>query len=43
GELTSPYSMRLYESLMQYNSLKKARFSVSWILERYELPNSYQG
>jgi plasmid replication initiation protein len=42
GELTSPYSMRLYESLMQYNSLKKARFSVSWILERYELPTSYQ-
>ncbi len=41
GELKSPYSMRLYESLMQYNSLKKAHFSVDWIIERYELPQSY--
>lgn len=42
GELTSPYSMRLYESLMQYNSLKRATFSVNWIIERYELPASYK-
>ena len=39
--LNSPYAMRLYESLCQYRSTGYLVRPVEWIIERYQLPASY--
>ncbi|MDN2483895.1 RepB family plasmid replication initiator protein [Vibrio agarivorans] len=41
GNLTNPHYMRLFESLSQWSYRKKVKFSIEWMIERYELPKSY--
>lgn len=41
GRLNNPYAMRLYESLRQWSTRQSVTFSISWMIERYELPLSY--
>lgn len=43
GELSSGHSMRLYESIKQWSNRRNSvSFSVSWMIERYCLPKSYE-
>ncbi|MGF1756694.1 replication initiation protein RepE [Photobacterium sagamiensis] len=42
GRLTSPYAMRLYESLRQWPDQQSITLEVDWMIERYELPESYR-
>lgn len=42
GKLNSPYAMRLYESLRQWPDQQSVTLEVDWMIERYELPESYR-
>ena len=42
GRLNSPYTMRLYESLRQWPDQQSVTLSVGWMIQRYELPESYR-
>lgn len=42
GRLNNPYAMRLFESLKQWPNRQSVTFSISWMIERYELPSSYE-
>ncbi|CAG20636.1 replication initiation protein RepE [Photobacterium profundum] len=42
GRLNSPYAMRLYESLQQWPDQQSVTLEVDWMIERYELPESYR-
>jgi len=42
GRLTSPYTMRLYESLRQWPDQQSVTLEVGWMIQRYELPESYR-
>lgn len=42
GNMSSVYSIRLYELLMQWKSIGKREIEIDWLKQRFQLDNSYE-